>query len=346
MNTRHAADPTVQPPLAAAAGVPSDSRPRSGRRFVIVSPARDEAQFAERTLRSVAAQTRTPDLWVVVDDGSADDTPRILEEWSRRLPFLRVVRRERGTGRSVGPGVIQAFYAGLETVDLDEFDFLCKLDLDLDLPPRYFEVMLDRMAAEPRLGSCSGKAYYPAADGRLVSEGIGDEMSVGALKFYRTTCFRQIGGFVREVMWDGIDCHRCRMLGWIARSWDEPEIRVTHLRPMGSSQVGIWTGRKRHGYGQYFMGTSLPYMTASAVYRMAHPPYIVGGLAMWWGFVQSMLARKPRLADPEFRRFLRRTQWSMLLRGKRRAIGAIDAESAGRWEPSRPSPWISAGAGT
>jgi hypothetical protein len=337
--------PGAPSPAGAARPEAGSASPRIAAdvRYVIVSPARDEADFAERTLRSIEKQTRPPDLWVVVDDGSADATPKILEEWSRRLPYLRVVRRERRAGRSVGPGVINAFYAGLETVALADYDFVCKLDLDLDLPPRYFEVLLERMAAEPRLGTCSGKAYYPAEDGSLVSEGIGDEVSVGALKFYRTTCFRQVGGFVREVMWDGIDCHRCRMLGWIARSWDEPEIRVIHLRPMGSSHVGIWTGRMRHGFGQHFMGTGLLYMTASALYRMTRPPFVVGGLAMWWGFVKSLLTGKPRLEDPEFRKFLRRTQWRMLLRGKQSAIRALDAEGASRWDPSRPSPWPGAG---
>ncbi len=308
-------------------------------RYVVVSPARDEAKFAERTLASVANQTRPPDLWVVVDDGSRDDTPRILDEWRRRLPYLRVVRLPPGQGRAVGPGVVKAFYAGLETVDLAEFEYLCKLDLDLEVPPRYFEIMMERMAAEPRLGTCSGKAYFPASDGKLVSEAGGDEMSAGMIKFYRKSCFQQIGGFVREVMWDGIDCHRCRMLGWIARSWDEPEIRFTHLRPMGSSQVGMWQGRKRHGFGQHFMGTGLGYMTASAVYRMTRPPVLVGGFAMWWGFVESMLSRKPVLDDPEFRRFLRRCQRNMLLHGKRAAIAALDERGAAVWDPSRPSPW-------
>ena len=313
--------------------------------YVIVSPARDEARFAERTLRSVARQTVTPDLWVIVDDGSSDGTPRILAEWGDRLPYLRVVRLERASGRSVGPGVVRAFYDGLAHVDLDRFEYLCKLDLDLELPPQYFERMLGRMEAEPRLGTCSGKAYFPAADGRLVSEGVGDEMSVGALKFYRTSCFRQIGGFVREVMWDGIDCHRCRMLGWIALSWDDPDVRVTHLRPMGSSHVGIWTGRKRHGHGQHFMGTGLAYMTASAVRRMARPPWVVGGLAMWWGFVESLLAGRPRLDDPAFRRFLRSYQWRALLRGKRRTVASLDAHGAASWDPSKPTRWSEDGVG-
>jgi len=195
-------------------------------RYVLISPCRDEARFMRRTLDSVAAQTVRPDLWVVVDDGSTDASPSILREYARQLPCLRVVRRADRGRRSVGPGVIDAFYAGLEAVNLNAFTYLGKLDLDLDLPPRYFQRLIERMQANPRLGTTSGKPYFVHSDsGALVAEVCGDEMSVGASKFYRAACFREIGGFVREVMWDGIDCHRCRMLGWLAESVDEPELR-------------------------------------------------------------------------------------------------------------------------
>jgi hypothetical protein len=315
------------------------------RDYVLISPARDEAEFARRTLDSVTGQTVPPALWVIVDDGSTDGTGAILAEYAARFPYIRVLTRTDRGKRSVGPGVIEAFYAGLETVtDLDRFPYLCKLDLDLDLPPRYFETLIERMEAEPRLGTCSGKAYFPAPsntakswDGALVSEHCGDEMSVGMTKFYRRECFQQIGGFVREVMWDGIDCHRCRMLGWIACSWDEPALRFIHLRPMGSSQQSIFAGRKRHGFGQYFMGTSLPYMTASALFRATKAPFVVGGAAMWWGYVESLLAGKKRFGDPEFQDFLRRYQWECLVLGKARATSRLDARQRSKWNPARQS---------
>src|SRR5947207_14486198 len=97
------------------------SRPsQPSRRYAVVAPCRNEEQYMRRTLDSLAAQTVRPALLVVVDDGSTDRTPEILEEYSRKLDFLRVVRRPDRGGRSVGPGVIETFYAGLETVNLDE----------------------------------------------------------------------------------------------------------------------------------------------------------------------------------------------------------------------------------
>ena len=270
------------------------------RRYLLVSPCRDEAKFIRRTLDSVAAQTVPPALWVVIDDGSTDETPRILEEYARRLPYLRVVRRTDRGQRSVGPGVIEAFYFGIANLDLDAFDYLCKLDMDLDLPPGYFEGLMDRMERDPRLGCSSGKPWFHHPDtGVLTPESIGDEMSVGASKFYRMECYREIGGFVRQVMWDGIDCHRSRMFGWNVESVDSESLRFLHLRPMGSSQKGILAGRVRNGFGQYFMGTSPVFLLASAVYRLPKHPPLTGSLAMLWGYFvgdeASASLRRPRV---------------------------------------------------
>lgn len=303
------------------------------RRYVIIAPCRDEAKHMRYTLDSVAAQSVAPALFVVVDDGSTDETPSILEEYAARLPYLRVVRRVNRGVRSVGPGVIEAFYSGLDEVDLNDFDYVCKLDLDLDLPPRYFEILIERMEAEPRLGTSSGKPYVRDPQTSTLSpEVCGDEMSVGMTKFYRVQCFREIGGFVREVMWDGIDCHRCRMLGWMAESVDIPELRFIHLRPMGSSHQGIWTGRVRWGYGQYFMGTAPAYLLASAAFRVMHYPHILGSLAMVYGYISSVVQNKPRYDEPEFREFLHRYQRDCLLFGKNAATRRMNERQSSIWE--------------
>ena len=304
-------------------------------RILIVSPCRNEQQYMRRTLDSICAQTHPIAEWIVVDDGSTDDTSAILAEYAEKHPFLRVVRREDRGARSVGPGVIEAFYAGLDQADLDRFEFVCKLDLDLDIPHDYFERLVARMRAEPRLGSFSGKPFFRDAAGNPQPEWCDDEIVVGMIKFYRTACFRQIGGFVREVMWDGIDSHRCRMLGWIARSSSEEELRFEHLRPMGSSDKSLLRGRRRHGHGQYFMGTSPVYLCASALRRLAQPPYVIGAINMVWGYVRSWLRRAPRYDDREFRRFLRRYQWRSLFAGKRRAIEEIEAARRQIWDPNR-----------
>jgi glycosyltransferase involved in cell wall biosynthesis len=309
------------------------------QRYLLISPCRDEARYLRRTLESVAAQSVRPALWVIVDDGSTDETPTILKEYAVRLPYLRVVRRTDRGIRQVGPGVIEAFYAGLETVSLEHFDYVCKLDMDLDLPVRYFELLMQRMESDPRVGTTSGKPWFVhPQSGVLVPEVCGDEMSVGMTKFYRVACFHEIGGFVRQVMWDGIDCHRARMLGWIAESLDSEPVRFVHLRPQGASHKGIWTGRLRVGFGQYFMGTSPIYHLAVVFYRLPAYPVLVGSAAMLWGYLRSWLKGLPRYDDVEFRRFLRSYQHTCLLMGKRAATTRINVERAHIWHASHPVP--------
>jgi glycosyltransferase involved in cell wall biosynthesis len=298
--------------------------------YCVITACRDEALYARVTLNSIVKQSLRPALWVIVDDGSTDSTPQILADYVARHSWIRVIHRADRGYRKVGEGVIEAFYAGYDTIDPDQFDFICKLDLDLELPVRYFELLIERMIKDPRIGTASGKAYMVLGR-RRISEKCGDETSAGMVKFYRMECFKQIGGFVPALMWDGIDCHRCRMLGWVAVSWDDPELRFDHLRPMGTSYKTWWTGRVRHGVGQYYMGTIPPYMLASVLFRMTRPPVFFGGLAIAWGYVRSWLTRHERYEDATFRKFLRSYQWNCLLRGKRWATEYLNAVQADRW---------------
>jgi poly-beta-1,6-N-acetyl-D-glucosamine synthase len=298
----------------------------SKNRYVLISPCRNEAAFMRQTLDSVVAQSLKPARWVIVDDGSTDETAAILSEYAALHDWISIVTRADRGHRAVGPGVIDAFYSGYETIERNEYDFVCKLDLDLLLPPHYFAILIQRMNEDTRIATCSGKSYiYEKGD--LIYERHGDDTSLGMTKFYRMDRFQEIGGFVREVMWDGIDCHLCRMHGWMACSWDDPELRFVHLRPMGSSQQSVYTGRMRHGFGQYFMGTGFLYLAASALSRMNQKPYVLGSLAMMWGWIKSAALRKPRYDNLNFRRFLRRYQMRSLVVGKRRAIAELTKAS-------------------
>ena len=100
------------------------------QRLVIISPCRDEEAFVRLALDSVVNQTRRPDLWIIVDDASRDRTPEILADYARRHPLIRIVRREHHGQRQLGPGVVDAFNAGLASLGDDPYDVIAKLDTD------------------------------------------------------------------------------------------------------------------------------------------------------------------------------------------------------------------------
>ena len=303
------------------------------RRYLLVSPCRDEADYLQITLDTVAAQSVQPAKWVIVDDGSTDATPEILAKAAAKYPFIQVVRRDNRGHRSVGPGVIDAFYHGLSQVRMEDYDYVCKFDCDLEMPPRYFERTMELFEQDAWLGTLSGKLHLRFG-GREVKERTGDENSVGPVKFYRVDCFKAIGGFVREVCWDGIDGHMCRLMGWVARSLDDPELRIIHLRQMGSSHISLWNGRKRWGRGKYFMGSAPMYVAAAAVYRMAERPYLISGLGILWGYLQARREKAPQIEDQRYLSFLRRFERESLLRGKRWATERCHNEIRRRAPPT------------
>ena len=284
----------------------------SAQRVAIISPCRDEERTLERTIACMRAQTHPPVSWVIVDDGSRDRTPEILARAAAEIPWMHIVRRGDRGYRKVGGGVIDAFYDGLAAVDV-EYDFVAKMDVDLEFSPRYLERILAEFERNPSLAAASGKVYRPEGDG-LVEEFMIDEMVAGQFKLYRRSAFETIGGFVREVMWDGIDFHRARMCGFQTTSLPDPELRIIHLRLMGSSDRSVYRGRLRWGRGQWFMGSSFPYVTASGLFRMRERPYVIGGLLIIAGYLQAAWQRAPRYDDLHFRGDLRRWQWRRLFR--------------------------------
>jgi glycosyltransferase involved in cell wall biosynthesis len=288
----------------------------SRAQILVISPVKDEAIYLQTTIDSFVAQTLRPALWVIVDDGSTDQTTAIADAAALEHDWIRVVHRQPGEDRSVGPGVIQAFYVGLASVpDWQSYEFLCKTDGDLEFQPLYFEILIQRFRQNPRLGTASGKVLLLEDDGSFVPERIGDGFSFGCAKLYRRTCFEEIGGFVRQVMWDGIDCHRCRMLGWDAISYPDPDLSIKHFRRMGSSFKSIYHGRRRWGRGQNFMGTHPLYILGICAYRMFEKPYILGGLNILLGYLHAALTRAPRYQDSRFHTHLR--HWQLAELGQR-----------------------------
>ncbi len=144
--------------------------------------------------------------------------------------------------------------------------------------------------------------------GTLHAERLIDEMVAGLINFWRRECFENFGGFVREVMWDGINFHRARMFGWKTASYRDEGLRILHHRLMGSSHKGILHGRLRWGRGQWFMGTHPLYIVASGIFRMRERPYLIGGLCIVAGYFRAWLQGERRYDDLEFRKQLHRWQ--------------------------------------
>jgi poly-beta-1,6-N-acetyl-D-glucosamine synthase len=274
-------------------------------RLLLITPARDEAEHLERTIRAVAAQARRPDLWLVVDDGSTDATPRILERWAQELSFLRVLQAPAQSGARGADGLAvaaeaKAFNSALASVEQDQFTHLGKLDADVELPPEYFEQLLDRFDAEPGLGIAGGILLERGPAGWRAA-GIPSHHVRGALKLYSRECFATIGGVEERLGWDTIDETYARMNGFATRSLSALEAR--HHRRV-ATRGGALRGRARLGQCAYILRYSAWWVALRSLKVACWRPYGLSGVAFLYGYVRALVHREDRVEDEQFRRFV------------------------------------------
>lgn len=272
-------------------------------RYVLITPARNEESCIEQTIRSVIAQTRPPERWVIVSDGSTDQTDVIVRRHLGAHPFLQLLRLEESAGRDFACQA-HATHAGYAAVKDLDFDFVGMLDADIALDPGYYAQLLDRCERDPRLGIAGGSVVDVYGD-RLVASrrGSEDHHVAGGVQFFRRACYEEIGGFV-PMRYGGQDVVAevaARMKGWTVRSF--PDIPARHLRP----GVPGWSGARARimdGVRNQVLGTHPLYQFA----RCFRGPRRFDSLLAMAGYAWSSLRRDPRPVTPEFVRYLRREQ--------------------------------------
>lgn len=279
--------------------------------YVIVSPVRDEAAHIAQTLQSVVGQTVRPAKWVIVDDGSKDDTGSIVDSYAARHPWIEVIHCADRGHRVAGGGVMDAFYAGFTRVEHDAWDFAAKLDGDVSFHSDYFQRCLEHFATDPQLGIGGGTVFTLTKEG-LSPDSVGDPPFHvrGTAKIYRRACFQQIGPLVRAPGWDTLDEVRANLLGWSTRTF--PDVGMVHHKPTGSA-YGSWADAFKNGRANYISGYHPAFMLAKCAKRMFSKPYVVQAAGLGAGFLSGYLKRLPQLADAETIRFLRHQQIQRLL---------------------------------
>ena len=298
------------------------STARVKERILLVSPVRDEAAHIERTIRAVAAQTRLPDMWVIVDDGSTDGTSDILRVHAAALPFLRVVQTPEGytaagADRLAAAAAPRAFNFGLCTVQHDDFTHVGKLDADIELPPDYFERLLEEFGRDLHLGIGGGICVERFGDGWRELRTPRHHVH-GALKLYTTECFAAIGGVHERLGWDTIDETYARMSGYTTRSF--PALVTRHHRHWGTAD-GRLRGRARHGRAAYILHYGPVFVLARSLKVSMATPVVASGVAFLYGYLHAAIARVPRVDDRQFRGFMRRELRARLRPLRRRRIG-------------------------
>jgi biofilm PGA synthesis N-glycosyltransferase PgaC len=283
---------------------------RRNMRYVLVTSARNEAKFIEVTIRSVVNQSLLPERWVIVDDGSTDDTAGIVEHYRQDYQWIQLLRRPNRPDRSF-TGKALAVNSALEQLASVLFDVVGNLDADVSFGPDYMAFLLEKFAVDPELG-VAGTPYTEKDYDSGNDSFAGDNYVSGPCQLFRYACFQEIGGYAqsRSGGIDWIAVMQARMNGWKARSF--PEKRFHHHRPMGTAEKGKLAALFAYGQKDYYLGGSPIWQLFRVAYRAIKKPYVSGGLALLLGFGWAAMRRVKRPVSAELVRFHRRDQMQKL----------------------------------
>ncbi len=278
--------------------------------FVLITPARNEAQFIELTLKSVVAQTVRPVKWIIVSDGSTDGTDDIVNKYAAEHPWIELVRMPERRERHFA-GKVHAFNAGYARVRDLQCEMVGSLDGDISFDEDYFSFLLQMLAEDRELGLVGTPfkgSSSPTYDYRFVSIA---HVS-GACQLFRRECFEEIGGYV-PVKGGGVDhiaAIAARMKGWKTRTFTEKV--CLHHRGIGTAERGTLMARFRTGVQDYALGGHPLWELFRTVYQMTKRPFVAGGLVLGAGYVWAMVRREEKPISRQMVAFRRREQMRRL----------------------------------
>ncbi len=277
--------------------------------YVIVTPARNEAQYIELTLKSVIAQTVRPLKWVIISDGSTDGMDEIVSRYTNDHPWIELVRMPERSERHFA-GKVHAFNAGYARMSGLQYDVIVNLDADVSFDEDYFSFLLQRLTETPNLGLVGGRLvdvtsnkHYKVADLEYVS---------GPCQVFRRECFEVIGGY-RPLESGGVDVVAvlsARATGWQTRTF--PDKPCYHHRPMNGAQMKGLRERLHRGRMDYLLGSHPIWEIVRGVYQMGNRPYIIGGVLILASYFWNSLSGVERTIPRDLMAFRRKDQMERL----------------------------------
>jgi glycosyltransferase involved in cell wall biosynthesis len=293
-------------------------------KYVLITPARNEADFIELTIFSVIAQTVRPVKWVIVSDGSTDGTDDIVRKHAAAHPWIELVQMPERKERHFA-GKAYAVNAGCERVADLQYDVIGNLDADVSFDDDYFEFLMGKFAENPKLG-VGGTAFR---EGTLAYnyEFVGVEHVSGMCQMFRRECFNEIGGYaaIRSGGIDLIAVLSARAKGWETRTFVERSF--VHHRTQGGALHSGLRERIHMGRKDYLLGNHPLWELFRGLYQMQNKPYVIGGLLVLSSYFWNSIRGVEKSIPPDLMALRRNDQMKRLKSVVQRRFGAASSVS-------------------
>ncbi len=291
-------------------------------KFLIIIPTHNEEKNILFTLKSLQQQTFQDFFCVIVNDGSTDKTREIVEDFIKDNSKFKIQNLELSK-HEPGAKVVRTFNKGLESVDLKEFDVICKFDADIIFPADYLKKVNQVYQMQPKAGMVSGivkvkKSIFEKAlafdfkdeKSQWKFENLSSKNHIrGPIKSYRKECFQDMNGLRPVLGWDNIDVMLAKKNGW--ETVTIKDLWVKHLRPTAYQ----YQNQKAEKLGEYFynIGLSFPLMLISS----GKSSFKNKSFSEFFTTLKSFLKQKgERKLSKEEIKYIRNLRWKQMFHRK------------------------------
>jgi len=281
-------------------------------KYLLITPAKNEEQNLPEVARSVTGQKVKPELWVIVDDGSTDDTPHIVENLRASYSYIQSIRlppRPRDITFHYSYVCKQGFDYALEycTENNIEFEYIGLLDADTVLEENYSGKLLTEFEKDSSLGIASGGVYYDTGR-KLSREKTDKNLPRGTGRLWRKECFIETGGYQVEPSPDSISNIKALLRGWKLKQY----ANIIQIQKRKTSAAdGLWYGYVKNGWMAYYLGKNPLVALTNVLYYSVKFPFYTGA-AYFWGYISSYIKKEKQIQDLEIRSYYRNFKLSGL----------------------------------
>lgn len=275
-------------------------------KYVLITSARNEAHFIENTIKSVLSQSILPISWIIVNDHSDDMTEKLVNHYSLRYSFIKLIQNQ-GTPQRNFASKVQAINTAYEMHKNLNFDFIGILDADITFESNYYESMILEFEKDNLLGIAGG-GFFDVYDDKKIKIPFSPYNVRGAVQLFRRECYENIGGFL-PLKWGGEDsiaCASARMRGWKIKTFEE--YMVLHHRKTGSVGENIFQINLHLGKRDFHRGLIPIAQFTKSINRVFEKPIIIGSLLQFLGYWASKLKREKLILDQSLIRFIKEEQ--------------------------------------
>ena len=285
--------------------------------YVLLTPVRNEEVLLPIAIQSVLSQNQFPALWLIVDDGSTDNTMQIIHELECSHSWIISKSLPGGLG-GLGKHFAEVVDYGFKQLQSEavargiEYDYIGKIDADVSFDPTCFSSLINEFEKDPSLGITSPRLIYcePGVKGFYIHKEPDRSLSdhpADPIRLYRRKCFEDIGGIKIVRASETVAEAKAKLRGWKIYRFDN--VYGKHLRKAHSS-TPLWSRLTLYGSEAYYLG----YHPLLALGRLCfdiffgRPRYRF--LAYACGYIRGYIKREPRIDDDEILRYF----WSKRLR--------------------------------